>query len=98
MLYTRQQLFDKLRELKPILYQKYGIRRIGVFGSYATGTQHEGSDVDLLVELTRPLGWEYFGLASRFEELLHTKVDVATENELKPRVKDEVIKQVIYIE
>lgn len=98
MLYTRQQLFDKLRELKPMLYQKYGISRIGVFGSYAIDAQDKDSDVDLLVELTRPLGWGYFGLASRFEELLHTKVDVATPNELKPAIKNQVLKQVIYIE
>jgi predicted nucleotidyltransferase len=98
MQYTRQQLFDKLRELKPMLYQKYGISRIGVFGSYAIDAQDKDSDVDLLIELTRPLGWTYFGLASRFKELLHTKVDVATVNELKPLIKKEVLKQVIYIE
>jgi predicted nucleotidyltransferase len=98
MLYTRQQLFDKLRELKPMLYEQYGIKRIGVFGSYAIDAQDKDSDVDLLVELTRPLGWTYFGLTSRFEELLHAKVDVATADELKPGIKNQVLKQVIYID
>ncbi|MCW5908011.1 MAG: nucleotidyltransferase family protein [Chitinophagales bacterium] len=98
MLYTRQQLFDKLRELKPMLQREYGIKRIGVFGSYAIDAQDEKSDIDLLVELSTPLGWTYFGLSSRMEELLHTKVDVATPNELKPRIKEQVLKQVVYIE
>lgn len=98
MLYTRQQLFDKLRELKPMLQKEYGIKRIGVFGSYAIDAQDEKSDIDLLVELSAPIGWAYFGLSSRFEELLHTKVDIATPNELKPRIKEQVLKQVVYIE
>jgi predicted nucleotidyltransferase len=98
MFYTRQQLFDKLRELKPVLYAQYGISRIGVFGSYAIGAQNESSDVDLLIELTHPLGWKYFGLSSRIGELLHARVDVATADELKPAIKNEVLKQVIYIE
>ena len=98
MLYTQQQLFKKLKELKPLLYEKYGIKRIGVFGSYAINAQDEKSDVDLIVELTKPLGWAYFSLPSFFEQQLHAKVDVTTREAIKPRIKEQVLKQVIYIE
>lgn len=98
MIYTRQQLFDKLRELKPMLRKKYGIKRIGVFGSYAINAQDEKSDVDLLIELAEPLGWTYFELPDIFRELLHTKVDVTTADGIKPRIKQSILKQTIYID
>jgi predicted nucleotidyltransferase len=97
-MYTQAQLFDKLKQLKPMLYEKYGISRVGVFGSYAIGAQDEDSDVDIIVELTRPLGWAYFGLTTVFEEFLKVKVDVTTKEGLKPSIKNQVLKQLVYID
>ncbi len=98
MLYTQQQLFKKIKELKPLLYEKFGISRIAIFGSYAINAQDEKSDVDLIVELTKPLGWAYFSLPAFFEQQLHTKVDITTKESLKPRIKEQVLKQVVYID
>jgi len=97
-MYTQSQLFDKLKTLKPVLYEKYGILRIGVFGSYAIGAQDESSDVDLIVELSRPLGWTYFGLAEILEDYLHIKVDLTTMDGIKPRIKNKILDQVVYVD
>jgi predicted nucleotidyltransferase len=51
---TGQEILDLLREEKPYLKKKFGVLSIGLFGSYAKGTQRPGSDVDLLVELEKP--------------------------------------------
>ncbi len=88
----------RLRELKPMLYEKYGIKRIGVFGSYAVNAQHEKSDVDLLLEFTAPLGWTYFELPDILRKLLNVKVDVTTKDAIKPRMRDTILSQIIYID
>jgi hypothetical protein len=98
MYYTQQQLLEKLREIKPMLHKKYGIKRIGVFGSYALNAQNEKSDVDLLLELSKPLGWTYFELPDILHSLLKIKVDVTTKDAIKPRLRNIILKQTIYVE
>jgi hypothetical protein len=98
MLYTQKQLLNKLRELKPMLNEKYGIKRIGVFGSYATNVQHAKSDVDLLLEFSKPLGWTYFELPAILRTLLKVKVDVTTKDAIKPRMRDTILSQTIYVD
>jgi predicted nucleotidyltransferase len=98
MYYTQKQLLNKLRELKPMLYEKYGIKRIGVFGSYAINAQDEKSDVDLLLELSKPLGWTYFELPDVLRALLKVKVDVTTSDAIKPRLRDIILSQTIYVD
>jgi predicted nucleotidyltransferase len=51
---TGKEILNLLRQEKPYLRQKYGVLSIGLFGSYAKGTQSDESDVDLLVELNEP--------------------------------------------
>jgi len=51
---TGQEILNLLHQEKPFLKRKYGVLSIGLFGSYAKGTQGPESDVDLLIELTEP--------------------------------------------
>jgi len=51
---TRQEILNFLQEKKPYLREEFGVLSIGLFGSYAKGTQGPESDVDLYVELTEP--------------------------------------------
>jgi predicted nucleotidyltransferase len=44
-----------IRDHKTLLRERYNINRIGVFGSYARGDTHSGSDVDVLVEFSEPI-------------------------------------------
>ncbi|RYY12845.1 MAG: nucleotidyltransferase, partial [Cytophagaceae bacterium] len=73
---TRHQLEAALRELQPLLAQRFHVRRLGYFGSFATGQPRADSDVDLLVELTQPLGWEFFELEELLEKVLQRRVDL----------------------
>jgi hypothetical protein len=77
-MHTKEELVEILRTELPRLRQKYGCVRFGLFGSLVRGTATTTSDVDLLVELERPLGWEFVDLAEELEELLGMKVDIAT--------------------
>ena len=67
----------------PYLQEKYGVQRIAVYGSFAKGNQTKRSDVDILVQLGRPLWLEFVELAYHLEKILKKKVDLATFDTLK---------------
>lgn len=69
-------ILDVLRQAKPDLQREYGVREIGVFGSYSRNEQVEGSDVDILVDLASPIGWDVVDLRDDLEHLLGLKVDL----------------------
>lgn len=83
----RAQVVDKV---SPIL-KRHHIRRAFVFGSFARGTATPASDVDLLVELSRPMGLSFFGLQNELEEAIGRKVDLVTPQALSPYIKDRVL-------
>jgi uncharacterized protein len=73
------------------LRQRFGVRELAVFGSVARDEATAASDVDVLVEFNGPTSFDgYFGVKERLEELLGTRVDLATPPMLKPRLKLEV--------
>jgi len=73
-----QDILKKLAEKKPYLKTKYGVRRLALFGSHASGQAGASSDIDLLVDFSRPIGFEFFELCDYLEKLLGKKVDVLT--------------------
>ena len=75
---NREQVIQSLRDQLPLLQERYGVVRMALFGSFAKGTPTDTSDVDLLVELSRPLGLEFVELANDIEEVLGRKADLAT--------------------
>lgn len=91
------EIEEELRGLKPVLADKFNVRSIGYFGSYATGSQTSNSDLDLLVEFSKTPGWEFFTLEPFLEKTLGIRVDLVTNNALKERIKQSVLNQVRYI-
>ena len=86
----------RLRELKPELERRFGVRRIGVFGSVARGEEDAGSDVDILVELAEPIGWELLDLRERLEEVLGRHVDLVTAGALREEMTASVMREVVF--
>jgi len=85
-----------LRELKPSLYNNYSVKEIGLFGSFSDETNSEESDIDLLVELERPIGWKFFSLELYLEKIFNRKIDLVTKNSLKDQIKENILKQINY--
>ncbi len=82
----------------PFIKEKYGVKEVGIFGSFATGEQKKGSDVDVLVEFDRPTGlFKFVGLKFFLEDKLKIKVDLATKGALKPLIKDDILKETVYL-
>ncbi len=61
---TQEELLQQLRRLKAVLSERYPIAQLALFGSYARNDQHEGSDCDLLVAFSRPVGMEFLRIAN----------------------------------
>lgn len=93
---SRDTVAERLKQYMPFLREKYHVKRIGFFGSYARNEQREDSDVDILVEFSKPVGFEFIDLKFYLEELFNRKVDLATVEALKPRIKEDILKEVIY--
>ncbi len=91
---TKTEILSKLTELKPILYREYAVKEIGLFGSYSDNSSSEESDIDILIELEKPIGWKFFTLELFLEEVFNKKIDLVTKNALKEQMKDDILKQV----
>ena len=94
---TQLEINERLKAIKPELESKFKVSSIGYFGSFANGTQNPQSDLDLLVEFSQPVGWNFFTLENYLEHLLGLKVDLVTRNSLKDQIKDSILSQVLYI-
>lgn len=94
---TNVEIENKLKELKPILFQKYFVDRIGYFGSYSRSEQNEDSDIDILVSFKKPLGWEFFDLQELLENELKLKVDLVSERALKKQLRQIILNSVKYV-
>jgi len=94
---TKNDILLKLKELKPILHKDYAVKEIGLFGSFSDETFNEESDIDLLVELERPIGWKFFSLEIYLENIFKRKIDIVTKNALKDQVKERILKQINYV-
>lgn len=72
------QLLAKLKEFKVTHQQKYNIKLLGVFGSYSRKEANQGSDVDVVVELTKQDLFNIIGIKQDLEEMLHMPVDIVS--------------------
>jgi len=86
-------IIDNREEIK-----KYGVKRIGVFGSYVKSMQRENSDIDTLVEFEKDKKSfdNYMELKFFLQDLLGCKVDLVIKDALKREIKPYVIKEVEY--
>ena len=80
------------------LKNKFGVKSLSLFGSVARNEATSVSDVDLLVEFNRPVGYfGLFALQDYLEDLLGCPVDLGTPDSLKPYLRERVIGDLIYV-
>ncbi|MGB9833153.1 MAG: nucleotidyltransferase family protein [Caldisericum exile] len=94
---TVKEITQILAEHKEEIRQKYGVKIIGIFGSYARNEQKETSDIDILIELERPIGLKFFELWDYIENLLGCEVDLVRQKILREEIRDDVLKAVVLI-
>jgi predicted nucleotidyltransferase len=86
-----------LRAKKRELSRRFGIRRIGIFGSTAIGTARPDSDVDVLVDMREPTFDRYMDLKFLLEDLFGRQVDLVLDESLKPALRPDVERDVVYV-
>jgi predicted nucleotidyltransferase len=94
---TQTDILKKLKELKPLLKKEYAVKELGVFGSFSDNTFSEESDIDILVELEKPIGWRFFSLELFLENIFGRKIDLVTKNAVKKQIRENILKQVKYV-
>ena len=85
-----------LRDQKPYLAEQFHVKKIGIFGSYARNENTDNSDLDILVEFDRLVGFEFIRLKDYLEGLFDKPVDLVTEGALKPIIKEQILDEVQY--
>jgi|SRR3989339_826278 len=92
---SKQSILKKIIKNRSKVRQ-FDVKKIGLFGSYANGTQKKNSDIDILVEFRKKTFDNYMNLKFFLEKLLKTKIDLVLSDALKPQLKSSILKEVEY--
>lgn len=93
----REAIFHALQTAKVELNQR-GVRSLAVFGSVARGDHSPDSDVDILVDLSRPMGlFDFIRLKIFLEKITDCHVDLVTSDALRPEMKREILKEAVHV-
>jgi predicted nucleotidyltransferase len=92
----RKQMLQMISEMRQEFSNRFSVRRIGVFGSFARSDEGPDSDVDIIVELEEPTFDHYMDLNFRLEELLGRSVALVLADTVKSRLKPIIDREVIY--
>jgi predicted nucleotidyltransferase len=94
---TISQLKKILAKHKRELRDKYHVKQLGLFGSYARGDETQSSDLDIMVDFEAPIGLDFVTLAEELESLLGVKVDLVSARAVKPRMMESIKKELVYV-
>ena len=95
MTQNREEILRIVQQNKTSL-KKYGVRSLGVFGSFARNEGGPSSDVDVLVEMEKKTFRGYMGLKLFLEELFGRKVDLVLTESIKPRLRETILSETVY--
>ncbi len=96
---TKDFILNFLAQHKEEFLEKYGVTKIGLFGSYVRGDFKDESDIDIAVEMLnekKSLN-SFFSLRRELEKAFNLKVDLGIESSLKPIAKEKILKEIIYV-
>lgn len=89
-------VIDILKSHEREMKKRFGVKRIGLFGSFAKGEQKDTSDVDILVEFEEPTFDNFMNLAFFLEDLFSRRVELVTPDSLSPYIAPYVEKEVVW--
>lgn len=95
---TLEEIKRLIKQNEESLRLQYGVKKIGIFGSFVKGAQKIGSDLDILIEFEKPVGFvKFMRLENKLSELAGVKVELVTKNALKPHIGQHILQEVIYV-
>ena len=93
---TASSVVQRIAGMRLELSERFTVKRIGVFGSFARDDAGPESDVDIVVELAEPTFDHYMDLKFRLEDVLKRPVDLVMADTVKPRLKPIIDQEVVY--
>lgn len=95
---SKQDILEIIRQTRPELAERFGVERLGLFGSYVREEEKRRSDIDLLVSFRRDIDlFEFLDLKEFLQERLHHKVDLVMDSALKPAIGKRIRAEVEYV-
>ena len=95
---NREDIIGFISAHKAEFERKFGVRKIGLFGSCARGKVSEGSDIDIVVELVKPDLFYLIGIKQALEEALGIKVDVVRlRDKMNDALRSRIERDVVYV-
>ena len=92
-----KKIEDLKKKIVPLL-KKEGVKKAGIFGSYARGEQKKNSDIDILVEIKKDISLlDLIGLQLDIEKVLKKKIDLMEYNEIHKMLKQRILKEEVKI-
>ncbi len=91
---------NELKKLKPRIIRilkKHGIKKAGIFGSYARGDNKKKSDIDIIIEPRKGMGLEFVGVQQELQDEMGIKIDLVTYKGIHPLIREQVLKEEIRI-
>lgn len=86
-----------MQRIKKELYSRYGVTRIGHFDCYVDHHHNQFCDINILVELEKPMGWRFFDLKLFIQRKLQIDIDIFTAGSLKPALKAEIMSKIQFV-
>ncbi len=94
----KKEIIEIIKHNKKEISSRYGVKKLGLFGSYVKDRQRKRSDIDLLVTFDRDIDlFEFVDLRDYLEERLHAKIDLVMESALKPKIGKHILAEVEYV-
>lgn len=94
-----EEIVTYLKNKRKFFYDRFGVTRMGVFGSFVRDKQTSSSDIDMVIEMEkgRKSIHSFLQLKRFLEKELERKVDLGFENSLKPAIKEKLKSRIIYV-
>ncbi len=94
----KKEIIKIIRNSKPEMESHYGVKKLGLFGSYVREKQSKRSDIDILVTFNRDIDlFDFLDLREYLESQLSIKVDLVMESALKPAIGKRILSEVEYV-
>lgn len=95
---NKDEIIAFLKAHKEEMRQRYGVKKIGLFGSYVRGEAKEDSDVDIAVEMDElHIFRKFFALEQYLKNHLRKNVDIGIESSIKPIAKKRILEEIVYV-
>ncbi|MBP1909622.1 nucleotidyltransferase family protein [Methanolobus bombayensis] len=87
-----------LKEHENVIKERFGLKKLGIFGSFARGEALDKSDVDVLVEFSegKKTFDNFMEIKFYLEEHFEREVDLVIETAIKPKLKDYIMREAVY--